>query len=238
MRVSVEFKKWCDNMIKEKKEKTEKREEQLSCKRITELIPRHKDSQLMREDILNYSWDKRGITFNIFYIIIMAVVGVILLGVFGFIFNSMYNGLNQDVMLGQVNLSNVTESTYGEFNTAYNNNLDLFGLFLIFGMIGGLFMASFLMRGKWDKLLIVVDLIMMIAVYIIAVVLSNYYETLLVASSGVISQFEGSMPKTSNFLLHLPRYVIIIGAVSMILFYSAIPKREGEREINYEAGEY
>lgn len=59
MRVSVEFKKWCDNMIKEKKDKTEKREEQLSGKRITELIPKHKDSQLMREDILNYSWSNK-----------------------------------------------------------------------------------------------------------------------------------------------------------------------------------
>jgi len=77
----------------------------------------------------------------------------------------------------------------------------------------------------------------MVVVYIVAVVISNSYETLLNASVGVISQFEGSMPKTSNFLLHLPRYVVIIGAVAMILFYSTIPKRENEQEINYQEGE-
>jgi hypothetical protein len=181
---------------------------------------------------------KSGITFNIFYVLVMAFVGVLLFGIFGFVFTSMYNGLNQDIEVGQVNLSNVTEQTFGVFNTAYNNNLDLFGLFLIFGMIGGLFMASFLMRGKWDKILIVVDLIIMVVVYIFAVLISNAYESLLTASSGIITQFEGSMPKTSGFLLHLPRYCVIIGAVCMILFYSGIPKRESEQQINYQEGQY
>jgi ABC-type sugar transport system permease subunit len=182
--------------------------------------------------------DKRGITFNLIIIICLMLVGVIVIGILGFVFSSIYSGLNQDVLIGSVNMSNVTEQTYGTFNTAFNNNLDLFGLFLIFGMIGGLLIASFLMRGKWDKLLIVVDLILLVVVYIVAVVISNTYETLLTASAGVISQFEGSMPKTSNFLLHLPRYVSIIGAVCMILFYSGIPKRENEQQINYEGGNY
>jgi len=100
---------------------------------------------------------KGGITFNLFTIMIFAFAGIIVLAVFGFIFNAVYSGLNQDIMAGSVNLSNATEETYGRFNTAFNNNLDLFGLFLIFGMIGGFLIASFLMRGKWDKLLIVVD---------------------------------------------------------------------------------
>ena len=181
---------------------------------------------------------KRGITFNIFYVIVMALVGIILFGVIGFIFNAVFNGLNQDVMLGAVNLSNVTTQTLGTFNTAYNNNLDLFGMFLIFGMIGGLFIASFLLRGKWDKVLIIADLIIMVVVYIMAVLISNAYESLLIASSGIITQFEGSMPKTSGFLLHLPRYVVIIGAVCMILFYSGIPRRENEQQINYQEGQY
>jgi len=173
--------------------------------------------------------DKRGITYNIFYVLAVLIFGVVLLAVLGFIFNSVRNGLNQDVMLGQVNLSNASESTFGVFDDAYNTNLDLFGLFLIFGMIGGLLIASFMLRGTWNKLLIVVDLILMIVVYITAVLISNTYEHLLIASNGVISQFEGSMPKTSNFILHLPRYVVVIGAVCMILFYSAIPRREDER---------
>lgn len=182
--------------------------------------------------------DKRGITFNIFYVLVMIFVIVIVLGIMGFVFNAVYNGLNVDVQLGQVNLSNATQETYGVFNTAYNNNMDLFGLFLIFGMIGGFLIASFLMRGKWDKLLIIVDIIILVVVYIASVLLSNAYETLLIASNGVISQFEGSMPKTSNFILHLPRYVVIIGVLAMVLFYAGIPKRENEQEINYQEGGY
>jgi hypothetical protein len=239
MRVSKKFKKWCDDMKEEKRTTTNNKNEYLSDKRITELIPKHKDSTTMKNDILLFNWgDKRGITFNLFYVLVMVLVGVILLGVFGFVFNAVYNGLNQDVMLGQVNLSNATEQTYGVFINSYNNNMDLYGLFLIFGMIGGLFFASFMLRGKWEKLLIIVDLIIMVVVYITAILLSNAYESLLTASSGVITQFEGQMPKTSGFLLHLPRYVVIIGAVCMILFYSSIPRRENEQQINYESGQY
>jgi hypothetical protein len=182
--------------------------------------------------------DKRGITFNLFYVMAMIIFGVVLLAVLGFIFHSVRVGLNQDEMIGQVNLSNASESTFGVFDTAYNNNLDLFGLFLIFGMIGGLLIASFMLRGKWNKLLIVVDLILMVVVYITAVLISNAYETLLIASSGIISQFEGSMPKTSNFLLHLPRYVVVIGAICMILFYTLIPRREDERQEGVAYQEY
>jgi hypothetical protein len=181
--------------------------------------------------------DKRGITFNIFYVIVLMIFGIVILAVLGFIFHSIRGGLNQDVTIGQVNLSNASESTFGVFDDALNNNLDLFGLFLIFGMIGGLLIASFMLRGKWNKLLIVVDLILMVVVYITAVLISNAYEQILIASSGVISQFEGSMPKTSNFILHLPRYVVVIGAVCMILFYSAIPRREDEQQTqSYQEG--
>lgn len=232
MRVHKRFKAWIEEMTKQKGE--------LSGIKATELITRHKGATELKQDILNYDLeqDKRGITFSLFYVLVISLVGVILLGLLGFIFASVYNSLNQNVEIGNVNLSNTTQNTYGVFLNAYNNNLDLFGLFLIFGMVLGLFFASFLLRGKWDKLLIIVDIIIMIAVYIVSVVISNTYENLLLASSGVFTQFEGLMPKTSNFLLHLPRYTIVIGAVCMILFYTLIPRKEGEKAINYEAGEY
>lgn len=58
MRVSKDFKSWCERIAEEKKLITDKREEQLSGRRITELIPKHKDSLIMRDDILNYAWEK------------------------------------------------------------------------------------------------------------------------------------------------------------------------------------
>lgn len=182
--------------------------------------------------------NKRGvITSTLFYFMVYIIIGVIMLAVVGFVVHAIRGGLNINEMAGQVNLSNVSESTLGVVDDSLNNNLDLFGLFLIFGMIGGLLIASFMLRGKWNKLLIVVDLILMVVVYITAVLISNAYEQILIASNGVISQFEGSMPKTSNFILHLPRYVVVIGAVCMILFYSAIPRREDEQQIqSYQEG--
>ena len=59
MRVSVDFKKWVDKMKEEKKEITTDKEEQLSDKKITELIPRHTLSPVLKEDIINYAWGNK-----------------------------------------------------------------------------------------------------------------------------------------------------------------------------------
>jgi hypothetical protein len=233
MRVHKRFKAFIEEMTNQKPE--------LSGIKATELISRHKNAVELKQDIINYDLkqDKRGITFNLFYALGMILALILILGILAFVFNSMYSGLNQDVMLGNVNLSNITEGTFGVFVDSYNNNLDLYGLFVIFGTIIGLFLASFIMRGKWDKLLIIVDILIMTIAYIFSVIISNTYETFLNASAGVITQFEGLMPKTSNFLLHLPRYVVVIGAVCMILFYTIIPKKEGEQSPgNYQEGQY
>ena len=233
MRVHKRFKAFIEEMTNQKPE--------LSGIKATELISRHKNAVELKQDIINYDLkqDKRGITFNLFYALGMILALILILGILAFVFNSMYSGLNQDVMLGNVNLSNITEGTFGVFVNSYNNNLDLYGLFVIFGTIIGLFLASFIMRGKWDKLLIIVDILIMTIAYIFSVIISNTYETFLNASAGVITQFEGLMPKTSNFLLHLPRYVVVIGVVCMILFYTIIPKKEGEQSPgNYQEGGY
>lgn len=236
MRVSKDFKDWCERMKQKKDKITDDREEKLSDRKITWLIPKHRESKTIENDLLNFIWkdNKRGMTFNLFPIIVFALVGILIIGVLGFVFNAIFTGLNQPVMVGQVNLSNVTQGTYGVFSNAYTNNMDILGVILIFGLIGGMLLASFLMRGRYDKLLILVDIIILIVVYIFAVMISNYYELLLTASQNVFTQFEYGMPRSSNFLLHLPRWIGIIGVACMILFYSSIPKRDTEKEINYE----
>jgi hypothetical protein len=236
MRVSKDFKEWCDKMKKEKSEITENKEEQLSDRKITWLLPKHRESLTIRNDLLNFVWkdNNKGMVHNLFIGITVALVSIIMIGVLGFVFTSIYAGLNQDVMIGQVNLSNATQETFGVFENAYNNNMDILGLILIFGMIGGVLIASFMLRGTQDKLLILIDIIILIVVYIFAVLISNYYETLLIASQNVFTQFEYGMPKTSNFILHLPRWVTLIGVGIMVLLYSSIPKRDTEKDISYE----
>ncbi len=182
--------------------------------------------------MLNKKRNKKG-GITIFMIIAIALIVslVIVLGIVAFVTNKINEGLDQDVMIGQSNLSEITQETLGVTNTALANNLDLFGLFLIFGMIGGLFIASFVMRGRFNKLLIIVDILLIISAFFIAIPISNFYETLLIASSGTMDTFETDMPKTSNFILFLPRYIAIIGVIMMILFYSSIPKREDESKL-------
>jgi len=57
MRVSIEFKRWCEKMKELKKQQTQNREEWLSDSKITKLITKHREiTPLLEAEILNFSW--------------------------------------------------------------------------------------------------------------------------------------------------------------------------------------
>jgi hypothetical protein len=60
MRVSKDFRDWCKKMKEVKKQQTKNKNEYLSDKRITELIPKHAEiTPILESEILNYVWGRR-----------------------------------------------------------------------------------------------------------------------------------------------------------------------------------
>ena len=119
---------------------------------------------------------KRG---QISMMLILIVGGVLVIGIFLFVggvtVTRMNTALNQNISLGQVNLAELNDQTFGKFYNTYINQADWWGLATIFGMVFGIFISSFILRGKAPKVLILLDITIILAFLILSVYISNTY---------------------------------------------------------------
>lgn len=178
--------------------------------------------------------DKRGISTVFILVGIMIVFGaalfLIIIGAFSVNINS---ALDQNVTIGNVNLKTVNEQTFGQYNTMVLNNADWWGLSIIFGMIIGLFLVSYFARNTFPKIGVVIDILMIVAAFILSLYLSASYAVVVNALSSAGQTFaQTNLEKTSFFILNLPKFVVIIGVVMMVLFYSGIPRKPEELNIS------
>lgn len=182
------------------------------------------------------SKNKKGLaTINMPEFLVYTLIGVIFFGVFGLVFYWTNFSLNQNVTIGQVNLATINAQTFGKMNTAFIANADYYGMAVLFGMLGSMFLIAYLTRGKNHKLLIILDIVILFICYIASVYLSNSYETL-INSTSYLDYFTSNMPKSSIFILRLPTIISIVGVILMVLNYSGIPKFNNEDESLYDIG--
>jgi len=75
-------------------------------------------------------------------------------------------------------------------------------------------------RGN-SRLWIVGDIFILVFVFIFAVYIAQIYDTFINATT-LLDVFIDDLPKSSTFILNLPIYVATIGALIMIVSYTAI----------------
>ena len=90
-------------------------------------------------------------------------------------------------------------------------------------------MSAYIFRGEFPQLFIIIDVILIVFAYILAVYISNTYE-LLINATPSLDVFITFLSPPSKFILNLPKFVAIIGAIIMIVSYSVIP-RNTEQEV-------
>ena len=181
--------------------------------------------------------NKKG-QMTIFFAILL--IGVILIAIFlfvsGLVSTKINTYLDQDIAIGNVTLSEINADTFGQFNTMILDNADWWGLSAIFGVILGLFLSSYFVRGKFPKFGIILDIFIILAFFIVSLYISATYQVILDSFNAAGETFlEDYTPKTSLFILNLPVFEVIIGVIMMILFHSKIPARNEER---YQSGGY
>jgi len=175
---------------------------------------------------------KAQTTIFIFVMVIGLFVSIVLLLVGGIASVRINNALNQNISLGNVNLATINAQTFGIFTTTYLNSADWWGIAAIFGMIIGLFLSSYLTRGRVPKWGIIIDVFIIVTIFIFSLYLSSTYQMLIDALAGAGETFlEDYAPKTSMFILNLPIFIVVIGAIMMILFHSSIPKKSEEQNV-------
>ncbi len=172
---------------------------------------------------------KGGITVFMFLGLLVLFLSIIFLIVFGIVVVNMNEALSQNVTIGQVNLKTVSDDTFGKFNTMVVNNADWWGTAIIFGMVMGLFLASYFTRNTLPKITIIMDIFFIFVAFIFSLYLSAVYSTLVTALTSAGQTFaEVSLSKTSFFILNLPLFTVVIGVIMMIIFHSGIPRKSEE----------
>jgi len=179
--------------------------------------------------------DKKGIaTANIFLFIIVAFIAIIVIGVFLYSYNAITSSLLDSgvEMVGQVNLTNATQNTMGKINTAMLNQANVISIIFLFAMVFAMFIVAYITRDKSPAIFFVMDILIIIFAYILAVYMSNAYE-IVIESIPFQSIFTSNLNLASTFLLRLPEITIIVGVIIMIISYSAIPKTKEEEVAGY-----
>lgn len=175
--------------------------------------------------------NKRGQSTILLVILLVSLfLAAILLLVGGLVTTQINSALDIDVDMGQVNLRDVNALTFGKFNEMVINNADWWGISLIFGMVFGLFLSSYILRGRMPKWGLILDIFIIMFVFFISLYISSVYGTLLDSlASADITFLEDHVTKFSMFVLNLPIFVVVIGVIMMILFHSSIPRRTEEK---------
>lgn len=210
--------------IKDKRMKEGKDKKRISDRMITNLIPKHNHWKEIKKDIINFCFDKKGIaTEGLFDFIVTGFLMIIVMGILMYVFNIFTTNLSIDIMIGSVNLSNATGQTLGQLNSAALSRLDTIGMFILMGMVLGMFINAYFTRHNYPKLFIIVDILLIWFAYILASYVSNSYETI-IGLDPFSSTFTTVLSKASTFLLRLPIITTIVGVIIMIITYSGIPR--------------
>ncbi len=164
-------------------------------------------------------------------ILILGVfLSAIVLLVLGLVVTNINEALDIDVEIGQVNLAEENAVTFGKFNEMIVVSADWWGMSIIFGLVFGLFLSAYFVRGSFPKWAIILDLFLILFAFIISLYISAAYQTVIDAFASVDETFlEDVIPNTSMFIINLPIFVPVIGAIMMILFHSSLPRRSEER---------
>ncbi len=160
--------------------------------------------------------------------IVVSLVFILVLGTMLYAFGIIdLNISGQNIIANDINISNLSANTVGQINTAFLDNADLIGLMFLFGMVLAMMINGFLIRNQNPALFFIIDFLIMIFAYILAVYISNSYETVLnaIPFNDVLIDNLGN---SNRFMLLLPQITVITGMITMILTYSGIPKSQEE----------
>ena len=176
---------------------------------------------------------KKGGMSDLFIFMIFSFAILLICGIFiymgGNITSQVHEKMDQ-MQFGDANTTQVIDQTLGKVNTAYQS-LYWISIFLMVGMVLSIFIGSYLVTTR--PIFFIPYLFIVIIAIIIAVGLSNAYETV-IQDPTLASTFAGFVG--ANFImLQLPIWITIIGIVGAIIMFVRMGNKENEL---YGGGSY
>lgn len=169
--------------------------------------------------------NKRGsaVVFAIALIVLSFLLAVFL-GVAVYSFSLVNEVLSVDVEVGQVNLEDTVEATFGQISTALVNNADTIGIILLLSMCLTMMFSGYYLGSKNPKMFFIIDFFLLVLFFIPSIYVSQLYNTFISSNTVLTSTFIDTIPDVSKFVLNLPVIVGTVGVITMILSYSGIRK--------------
>lgn len=175
--------------------------------------------------------NKRGNYGSVFMFLVMAFLIVVFFGLMYWGFGQMNNVLTSVHFTmgngeGYNNFSNVVSSTWGHVYSAYGQ-LKTLSYVLIIGMILTILISSWIVKSP--PIFLVVYLITSIGSIILAVYLSNSYQTLLLNTTfgATLQSFKGA----SYLLLELPYVAAVVSVLSGLISLIGLNKNKTSNEL-------
>lgn len=170
------------------------------------------------------------VTVPLFNLIMVTFVFVLILATFIFFFTTIDSAFQGNIIAGQVNLTEASDDTVGKVSDGFISSADIMGIFFLFGVILSIILSGFMMRNKTSKLFFMIDFIIIVFAYILAVYVSNAYETVLL-SLPFADLLATNLGNSSQFLLALPIITAVTGFITMIVTYAGIPSTRNQAEV-------
>ena len=170
---------------------------------------------------------KHGGFSDFFLFMIFAFIVVLVCVVMVYITNTTRDKLHEtmdDMDLGDTmgnNASQVIDNTMGATAISFQA-LYWITAFLIFGMIFGIFIGSYLVTTK--PIFFIPYLFIVIIAIIVSVPISNAYETL--SNDATLSSTFSNFTASNFIMLNLPIWITIIGFVGGIIMFARMGKKE------------
>lgn len=177
--------------------------------------------------------NKQGGFTDLFLFMLFAIIIVSFSALFIYIGSTVQGELhdkmdNMNVGGNSTNVTQLIDNTVGKANASYQA-LHWLSILIIFGMVLSILMGSYMVRTR--PIFFLPYIFIVIIAVIVAVGLSNAYETI-IADPLLASSFSGFAG--SNFiLLHLPLWITVIGFIGGIIIYSNLGKNQSQFYYGY-----
>ncbi len=198
-----------------------------TVRRITDAIVRHSFWKRIKEDIIDHTLkDKKGqVGLNLIFFMILALFFLIFCATWIYFNQTLEDELTSipDVADQKVNISQAAADTFGQVNDAMVPGLRVLTFVVLFAMVFSMLMVEFFTR-KHPAFLII-DFFIVIVAFILSVSISNSYENFLTGE--VISSSLHGFKGATSVMLHLPRWVTVVGLFGIALSLIGVIRRRG-----------
>lgn len=168
--------------------------------------------------------DKKGQMGDMITWVVVAFIVLIVFGILGLIFWNVNDSLYNVGTIGDINVSNITETIVSPSNAVLLNWLNIIGFIIIIGGGISILVSNFAIRVH--PIFLAVYFLLTVMAIVAAVYISNTYVDLLsnVALGSYLQQFS-----MGNFIMTwLPYFTAVIGVFGMIFLFIGIIK---ERDV-------